>query len=247
MPASRNTAPRPAFRSVGDRADLSIRDAAVYWLAAWVLSQFLSVAVMSLSGHTTLAEAGPGWLLAVAVAGWVPMVGAVAMASRKFGTESLARDFGYTWRPVDLLGVPIGIGTQLLLLPLVYWPLKAVWPHTFSQSKLEQRAHDLSAHASGAGRVLLFVVVVVGAPLVEELVYRGMLQTAFTRRLRDALGVVLVAAWFAIVHFQPIETPGLFVVGLVLGSCALYTRRLGMGVMAHMAFNATGLALVAMA
>jgi membrane protease YdiL (CAAX protease family) len=245
--ASRPISPRPAFRSVGDRADISIRDAAIYWLAAWVLGQFLSVAVMSVSGHTTLAEAGPAWLLAVAVAGWLPMVAAVVLASRKFGTGSLARDFGYRWSPVDLLGFPIGVGTQLLLLPLVYWPLKAIWPHTFAQSKLEQRAHDLSSHASGAGKVLLFVVVVVGAPLVEELVYRGMLQTALTRRLRDGLGVVLVAAWFAIVHFQPIETPGLFVIGLVLGACALYTRRLGMGVMAHMAFNATGLVLVAMA
>jgi membrane protease YdiL (CAAX protease family) len=226
---------------------MSVQDAAVYWLAAWVLSQLLSVAVMSLSGHATLAEAGPGWLSAVAVAGWLPMVAAVTLASRRFGSGSLARDFGYTWRPVDLVGLPIGVGTQLLLLPLVYWPLKAIWPHTFEQSKLEQRAHDLSSHASGAGKLLLFVVVVVGAPLVEELVYRGMLQTSITRRLRDGLGVVLVAAWFAIVHFQPIETPGLFVIGLVLGACALYTRRLGMGVMAHMAFNATGLVLVAMA
>ena len=63
--------------------------------------------------------------------------------------------------------------------------------------------------------------------------------------LGHVLGVVLVAAIFAIVHFQPVETPGLFVVGLVLGTCALRTRRLGMGVLAHMAFNATGLVLVA--
>jgi membrane protease YdiL (CAAX protease family) len=235
--APRSVPLRPVFRSLGDRADISIRDATFYWFGAWVLGQFLSVAVLSLSGHTTL----------VALAGWVPMVAAVAMASRKSGSGSLAKDFGFSFRFVDVIGVPIGVGTQLLLLPLVYWPLKAVWPHTFSQSKLEQRAHDLSSHASGAGKVLLFLVVVVGAPLVEELVYRGMLQTAMTRRVRDLLGMVLVAMWFAVVHFQPVETPGLFVIGLVLGSCALYTRRLGMGVMAHMAFNATGLVLVAMA
>jgi membrane protease YdiL (CAAX protease family) len=59
--------------------------------------------------------------------------------------------------------------------------------------------------------------------------------------------VCLVALWFAVVHFQPVETPGLFVVGLVLGSCALLTGRLGLGVVAHMAFNATGLVLVAFA
>jgi membrane protease YdiL (CAAX protease family) len=43
-----------------------------------------------------------------------------------------------------------------------------------------------------------------------------------------------------------VETPGLFVVGLVLGTCAMLSRRLGLSVVAHMAFNATGLVLVAM-
>ena len=56
--------------------------------------------------------------------------------------------------------------------------------------------------------------------------------------------MVIVAAWFAIIHFRPVEYPGLFVFGLVLGTCALRTRRLGMGVLTHMAFNATGLVLV---
>jgi len=245
--APSSNSPWRALRTVDVRADLSVSEAAFLWLGAWVLGQFLSVAVMSLSGHTTLAAAGPAWLLAVALAGWAPMVAAVTMGSRKSGTGSLVRDFGFSFRPADLWGIPVGVGTQLLLLPLLYWPLKAVWPHTFSQARLEQRAHDLSAHASGVGKVLLFLVVVIGAPIVEELVYRGMLQTAVTRRLSDALGVVLVAAWFAIVHFQPVETPGLFVIGLVLGTCAWYSRRLGMGMLTHMAFNATGLVLVAMA
>ena len=110
--------------------------------------------------------------------------------------------------------------------------------------KIEQRARDTVDNAGG-GVVLIVLVVVVGAPLVEELIYRGLLQGAFTRRLSDWIGVVIVAAWFAVVHFQPVETPGLFAVGLVLGACAVRARRLGLGVVAHMAFNATGLILVA--
>jgi membrane protease YdiL (CAAX protease family) len=242
----RSFSSRPAFRSVSDRADVPVRDACLIWLGAWFVGQLLVAAVAAISGSSTVAEGGSSWLFAVALAGWVPMVVAVVGASRRFGTGSLSRDFGVEFRPVDLLGVPIGVGTQLLVLPMVYWPLHAIWPHTFNQSRLEERANDLSNHAGGGGRVLLILVVVVGAPLVEELVYRGLLQTAFTRRLKDSLGVVLVAAWFAAVHFQPIETPGLFAVGLVLGSCAWYTRRLGLGIVAHMSFNATGLALVAM-
>jgi hypothetical protein len=222
-----------------------VRDALVIWIGAWLVGQVLAAAVAAASGHTNVVDAGPVWFFGIAVAGWVPLVAGVWGAGRRFGTGNLASDFGYSFRPIDLIGLPLGVLTQLVLVPLLYWPLRTAWPSTFTRTHLEQRARDLWDHASGGGLVLLVLVVAVGAPLVEELVYRGLLQGAFTRRLDDVLGVVLVAAIFAIVHFQPVETPGLFVVGLVLGTCALRTRRLGMGVLAHMAFNATGLVLVA--
>ena len=200
--------------------------------------------VLSLSGATKVADAGPGWFAAAACAQWIPMIGVLVYAGRRFGTGDLVRDFGLTFRPSDALGIPIGIVTQLVVVRLVYVPLEAIWPGTFTMDKIEQRARDTVDNAGG-GVVLIVLVVVVGAPLVEELIYRGLLQGAFTRRLSDWIGVVIVAAWFAVVHFQPVETPGLFAVGLVLGACAVRARRLGLGVVAHMAFNATGLILVA--
>jgi uncharacterized protein len=162
------------------------------------------------------------------------------------GTGRCRSDWGLQFRVIDLWGIPIGVLTQLVLVPILYWPLRALWPDTFSMDKIQERAQDLYDSASGAGIALLVFIVVVGAPVVEELVYRGLLQGAFTRRCRDWVGVAIVALWFAVIHFQPVETPGLFLVGMVLGACALLTRRLGMGVVAHMAFNASGLVLVAM-
>ena len=128
---------------------------------------------------------------------------------------------------------------------MVYLPLQGIWPDTFSTDRLEQRARDLYDHASGAGVLLLVLAVVIGAPIVEELVYRGLLQGSVTRGRREWWGVIGIAALFALIHFQPVEIPGLFSIGLVLGACALLTRRLGLGVVTHMAFNATGLLMVA--
>lgn len=226
---------------------MPVRDAAWVWLGAWFIGQLLATAVASASGHTSLDDAGPGWLFGVALAGWVPFLAGLWMLARRFGSGRIAPDFGMSFRPIDLLGVPAGIVSQLLLLRAIYWPLQQAWPGTFDQHRIEKRARALYDHAHGAGLVLLVLVVAVGAPIVEELVYRGLLQGAFTRRIREWAGVALVAAWFAIVHFQPVETPGLFVIGLVLGACALLTRRLGMGMLAHMAFNTTGLVMVAFA
>ncbi len=233
------------FRSAGDRADISIRDALLTWCGAYVVGAILSSAVFAVSGAQSAADLGPGWLTAASLAQWVPMVGATWYLGTRFGVGNLSADFGLSFRPVDLIGVPLGVITQLVLVRLVYVPLESLWPRTFALDKIEERARTTYESAHGSGRVLLVLVVVVGAPLVEELTYRGLLQGAFTRRLSDWIGVVVVAVVFAVIHFQPIEIPGLFVVGLVLGVCAVRTGRLGLGVVTHLAFNATGLILVA--
>lgn len=207
--------------------------------------QVVSAAIALGSGHTSLSTAGPGWLLAVAIAGWVPMVLAVWMVGKRHGTGDLVADFGVSFRLTDLWGVPLGVLTQLVALRLVYLPLEAVWPDTFSPERLEQRAREMYDSATGAGVVLLVLVVVIGAPLVEELVYRGLLQGAAVRTTRRWPAVVAVALFFAVIHFQPVEIPGLFVIGLVLGAGALLTGRLGLSIVTHLAFNATGLLLVA--
>ncbi|MGB8859794.1 MAG: type II CAAX endopeptidase family protein [Ilumatobacteraceae bacterium] len=235
----------PPIRTAGDRADISIRDAALTWIAAYVVGAVLSTIVFSASGAHKASELGPGWLALASSAQWVPMVAAIWFVGSRFGTGSLSADFGLLFRPVDLVGIPLGVLTQLVLVRLVYLPLESIWPKTFTLDKIEQRARSTYDNAHGGGLILLVLVVVVGAPLVEELTFRGLLQGAFTRRLADWIGVVVVAAWFAVIHFQPVEIPGLFVVGLVLGACAVRSGRLGLGVITHLAFNATGLVLVA--
>ena len=232
-------------RDPSSRAAVPGRDATLVFLGAWFVGQMVASAVALGSGHSSVSTAGPGWLFAVAAAGWVPLVAAVWAIGRRHGAGSLAADYGLSFRATDLWGIPIGALTQLVALRVVYLPLHGIWPDTFSTDRLEQRARDLYDSAAGAGLLLLVVTVVVGAPLVEELVYRGLLQGAFTRGRRPWVAVVAVAAFFAVIHFQPIEIPGLFTIGLVLGACAWSTRRLGLGVVAHMAFNAAGLLMVA--
>ena len=81
------------------------------------------------------------------------------------------------------------------------------------------------------------------APVVEELFYRGLLQRSLASRFNEGAVLVVVAFVFAVVHFRPIEIPGLFVIGLVFGFAALRSGRLGPAIMIHAGFNATGLLL----
>ena len=189
--------------------------------------------------------------MAVAVGLWVPMLVGLWVLSERFGRPRFAPqpfvdEYGLRFKVVDLVGVPIGVLSQLVVLRLRLLAAGArLAGHVQSLARRAQRPRPRTTRRTAAGSSASSLIVVIGAPIVEELMYRGLLQGAAVRRLNDAVAVVVVAAFFALIHFRWVELPGLFVFGLVLGVCALRTGRLGMSIVAHMAFNATGLLLVA--
>jgi membrane protease YdiL (CAAX protease family) len=233
------------FRAQRGAVDLPV--AAAAWVVSWIVGQLLTAVVIQVTGAAD-EEVLPIGTLAVAVmATWCAYLAGTWWASQKGGSGDLRRDLAIWGDPLDLIGVGVGVVTQLVLVPVVYLPLRAVWPDTFSDDRLEETARDLVDRAEGAAFLVLVVVVVVGAPLVEELVYRGLLQRSLAARLSDPLALVGASLWFAAIHFRPVEYPGLFVAGLVFGACLLVTGRLGTAVAAHVGFNATGIATVLLA
>ena len=238
-------APVSPTRVDPDQARIGVSQAFAVWLMAWLVGNVLGAAVISGAGYESAADA-PVWVTMVSAWSlWVPMVLGLWALSTRLGSGRFVEDYGLRFTAFDLAGVPVGVLAQLVVVRLVYWPLERGWPQTFSRSRVERNARDLYDQAHGGWLLGLVAIVVVGAPFVEELVYRGLIQGAVVRRINDVVAVIAVAAFFAFIHFRWVEFPGLFVFGLILGTCALRTGRLGMGIMAHMAFNATGLMLVA--
>jgi membrane protease YdiL (CAAX protease family) len=215
------------------------------WLLAYVAALPLQGILISITGHG--GEKSDSWPISLTVLSvlclWIPFVVALVVVSRRWGQDQFSRDFKVHLRWVDLAGLPIGIASQLLLVPLIYWPLQRIWPDAFSSDEIEQRARELWDKAHGGWIVVLVVVVALGAPIIEELVYRGLILQALQSRLNDWVALIISAAWFALIHLQPVELPGLFAFALVLGICFQRTGRLGMAVMAHIGFNAAGLLL----
>ncbi len=218
------------------------------WIAAYFVATVLQVALVTAFDISESPALQPDWfLLAGALSLWVPQLAMLFVFARRAGTGRFRDDFTLRFRIVDLWGVPIGVLSQVLLVGLVTWPFREWFPDTFDPSKVEERARTLYDSASGVWLVVLGVIVVLGAPLVEELVYRGFLQSGLQSKFNDGVALVVVAAWFAGVHGRVAELPGLFAFALVLGLCLAFTKRLGMPVVAHLAFNATGLAFLALA
>lgn len=228
----------------GDGAHFPVPVLFFAWVGAFVVANILAAVIFGASGAASGEE--PIWVVGlVAVSLWAPLLVVLVMLSRRMGSGNFMRDYSVGFRAVDLAGIPIGIASQLLLVNLVYWPLRELFPSTFNVDKVEDRARGLFDRADGAWIVVLVLVVVVGAPIVEELVYRGFIHGSLRGRLSDGLALLGAAVWFTLIHFTPVEYPGLFAFAVVLGLCFHGTGRLGMAIVAHMAFNATGLILVA--
>jgi uncharacterized protein len=229
------------MRQAGRPIDVSV--AVATWVAAFVAGQVLSLAIVATSGETDQDLIPIPTLFAAVAATWVAFLVGTYVASKRSGTGDLRADVGMRVRPIDVIGLPIGALTQLVLVPLVYLPLRQIWPTTFADKKLSETADKLADRASGGSMVLLVLMVCVGAPIVEEIVYRGFLQRSFSARTSQVVAWLVVAAWFALIHFRPVEYPGLFAFALVTGACLMFTDRLGMSWATHIAFNATGLLL----
>lgn len=238
--------PPPSTPPFGERpAGFGPGVIAVAWVASYALAVLLGGAVVALTGYAD-ADVLPTWVIALSsLSLWGPQVAMLFVVSRRFGTGSWTRDYGWSFSLRDLWGIPLGLASQFVLVNLVMLPLRLLFPDRFDIEDVERRARELTELATGWWFVLLALLVVVGAPIVEELVYRGLIQGGLSPRFGVVRAVVFTAAWFTIVHLHPVEFPGLFAFALVLGWCYARTKSLGLAVVTHIAFNAAGLSVVA--
>ncbi len=175
---------------------------------------------------------------------WVVFFIALVVGVRRYGSKSIVRDYGFKiklWPDVPF-GLVLGALCQLVVLPLLYLPFEAGNP-SFAKA-LSKPAKTLVGSGRSGGEALVFLIIVVGAPIMEELFFRGLtlrsLESLFAKlstRLRTILVVAVTGVFFALAHFEPLQFLGLWVVGMVLSYMALRTRRLGMSIMTHMSFN----------
>ena len=97
---------------------------------------------------------------------------------------------------------------------------------------------------TGAGLPLLFVSLVVLPPLVEELVFRGMLLERWSVKWRLGVAIVVQAVVFGVLHVDPVGA-GMF--GVVMALMYIRTRSLWVPIAMHAANNGTVLLFVSLA
>jgi len=186
-------------------------------------------------GLVTLDADGPLTILAGQVGLWAGFVGVVVYARSRPGAPRYVGAVRTELHASDVLGLVVGVATQLVLLPLLYLPFRS-W---FDEDDLSAPAEDLLADFNGILLVLMGVGVVLVAPVVEELFFRGLLLGTLRERWGTLAAVIGSSLFFGATHFQPLQFAGLTAAGLVFAAAVVKTGRLGTAIAVHVGFNAT--------
>jgi len=171
---------------------------------------------------------------------WLGLVGFLFYVSRKKGLGSFREDFGFRFQWVDpLLGFGIGLGTIFLA-----GIASTIVAEIFDAEKGSNSEQVFSDTSHAAIVIVTALMASIGAPLVEELFFRGLALRAVERRLGPTLGILGSAAVFGVLHWQPgtlgstlslISAISIF--GLVFALLTRWQARLGPAIFAHMTIN----------
>jgi membrane protease YdiL (CAAX protease family) len=216
-------------------------DALVWFLVAQVSSILVGGLALAASGY----EAGdtyPMWLVAVLqVPLWVGYLAGPIVTTRLKGRGPV-EDLGARIEGRDILpGLAYGVAAQLVVIPLFYYLVVL----RLFDGDLSGPARDHIDRADDpVGVVLIIAIAVIGAPLVEELFFRGLLLRGLERRFGTTPALLVSSVVFAGVHLQGLQFPALFLFGLLAGWLTVRSGRLGPAWAAHVGFNATTVAIL---
>lgn len=95
---------------------------------------------------------------------------------------------------------------------------------------------DLDNIVGGSWQGIVLAVLI--APVVEEVLFRGLILRGLLGRWRPAAAILLSAALFSLMHLNLAQIPVTFVLGAVLGWVYVRTRSLGLCIAGHAINNA---------
>jgi membrane protease YdiL (CAAX protease family) len=221
---------------------------------AFLLGGFVTVvATMAIGSLATasdgsFARGNTGLLGIIGLLGsWGAVVGYLKLIVWLKGGGSLRLDFGFRFTWWDPL-IGAGAAFVTLILSGVVQQLVSLATGTVPEGNSEAIFGDVRTN-----QVLLVamgLMASIGAPIVEELLFRGLALRAIEKRLGGVVGVLGSSLLFGAMHYQPeLASPlgliaGITVFGLVFAVVTRWSRRLGPAVFAHIWLNSLATAVV---
>lgn len=148
------------------------------------------------------------------------------------------RDVGFRWPSLPwffgaiIVGI-IGIPARLLVLLFV----AVLFDIPLFEATEEESSGEIDA-LFWVAFVQLLAILVILAPLAEEMVFRGILYNAVRGRYGIVLGTLVSGAVFGLAHIDPLLVISNTVMGLALALCYEYSKSLWVTIIIHFVNNA---------
>lgn len=159
------------------------------------------------------------------------------------GKGELKREVGLTGLPTwtDLGLAPIAFIVSLLLAAGLVW-LFSLFPWFNAE---EVQSVGFNTYTAGLDRIIAFIVLVVVAPIFEEIIFRGWLygriRKMLSGKMAEIAGIILanflVSLLFGIVHLQWNVGVNVFALSVVLCALREITGTIHAGIITHMIKN----------
>lgn len=211
-------------------------------MIGWILLVFVAglvganvVAVVLVAAGADLIEPIP--FAVVFMGQTVGSLFVVFLYSRR-SSGSLVADTGLVLRGKDwwalFAGMGLQIGVALLTVPFI----EALFPDGPPEQGVAEVAGSTETTAE---IILIFVSVAILAPILEEILYRGMLMSWLNRFMGKWPTILVSALLFASIHLidwnARAAVPGLFLIGIVLGWAAMKRGDLSLAIPLHAGVN----------
>lgn len=209
----------------------------------WTIPDLVLIAFAGLVGSLVGLGIGPGnQVTATLIGQFLFTAGAVALVGR--ARQRDYRRLGFLVEGRDAMMVVLGMGLQVALA-VVFLPVARL-------VGLETDPQVLTGEVAAIGglyrRMAVFLLIGLIGPVLEELMFRGILIDALAARFERPGVIFWSAAAFAAFHMtgissvQPLESaavlvPQLFLFGVVLAHLRISRGRLGPAIFTHAGFN----------
>lgn len=171
---------------------------------------------------------------------WLALTLPIFWAGRKFeGGWKKMIGWKFAWK-IDI-GIALGFAVSVRLLEyIVNTILKYFGIDT------DSLGNGGVLEAAGSKWLLILIIAAsIGAPIAEELFFRGLVLKVVSQKFGQIMGVIISATLFGLSHFQGTLAGTIYmfpltaIIGVLLALLVLKTKRLGTSILSHGAFNAS--------
>lgn len=199
----------------------------IYLLATVATSIVVAIIAAVSGGAENLAErisSGPMSVLSYALSMGLTIVGTLIYKKLRRGGGKAFRLSMRGFNPMLILW-----GFVLILITgIVIEPLLELFPESFLKMVDQMGMH-------GGWSILMLVIL---APVMEEVLFRGILLESVRSKYNSGRAIVVSALMFGVIHFIPQQVVNAFVIGLILGFIYVRTDSLWPVIIIHALNNA---------